>query len=139
MPAGYCLRRPYRLRLSTVIRTFRLLLLFGAFTGLFGQAVAVAAAPQAASPMSASPATAGMSDDCMKMMAKPQPDPAKKPCKGMTLACIAAMGCAAPMILREDVSVIASRDGGVDLPYWHVAMVLRGSELSPEPEPPTLG
>jgi len=36
-------------------------------------------------------AASGMSEDCMKMMAQQQ-QPVQKPCKGMTLACIAAMG-----------------------------------------------
>lgn len=118
----------------------RLLLLFGALTGLFGQAIAFASVQQASSRTAASRtmAMAAMSEDCMKMMAQQQPDPARKPCKGVTLACIAAMGCAMPMILREDDTAAASRKGGDDLGYWPAAMILRGSDLPPEPEPPTL-
>src|SRR3546814_6203045 len=69
-----------------------LFLLLGALIGLLGQEAAFASGPPAVSaPMAVSSmADSGMSEDCMKMMAQ-QPQPAQKPCKGMTLACIAAM------------------------------------------------
>src|SRR3546814_6636626 len=78
--------------------------------GLFGQAVAYASVPSAVSaPMAMSGMTdSGMSEDCMKMMAQQQ-QPAQKPCKGMTLACIAAMGCVVPMAVRNDAPALAAR------------------------------
>src|SRR3546814_2619291 len=85
-------------------------LLLGALIGLFGQAVAYASVPSAVSaPMAMSGMTdSGMSEDCMKMMAQQQ-QPAQKPCKGMTLACIAAMGCVVPMAVRNDAPALAAR------------------------------
>ncbi|MFX7930421.1 hypothetical protein ABTK36_19895, partial [Acinetobacter baumannii] len=53
-------------------------------------------------------ADSGMSEDCMKMMAQQQ-QPTQKPCKGMTLACIAAMGCVVPMAVRNDAPALAAR------------------------------
>ena len=129
---------PVSPKLPDVIRALRLLLLFGALTGLFGQAIAFASVPQAAPRMSGarSMAMAGMSEDCMKMMERQRPG--KKPCKGMTLACIAAMGCAVPMLPRDDDTAIASRRADAVPAFWPAAAVLYGSELPPEPEPPTL-
>jgi hypothetical protein len=78
----------------------------------------------------------GMSEDCMKMMAQQQSQ--QKPCKGMTLACIAAMGCVVPMVVRNDAPALASREAGPALVFWPTTTVLLGSDLTPEPEPPTL-
>jgi hypothetical protein len=81
-------------------------------------------------------ADSGMSEDCMKMMAEQQPQ--QKPCKGMTLACIAAMGCVVPMVVRNDSPALVRREAGPTLAFWPTTTVLRGSDLTPEPEPPTL-
>ena len=118
---------------------FRLFLLLGALIGLLGQEAAFASGPPAVSaPMTMSAMVAsGMSEDCMKMMAQQQ-QPAQKPCKGMTLACIAAMGCVVPMALRNDAPTLAVREAGPTLAFWSTTPVLHGSELAPEPEPPTL-
>jgi hypothetical protein len=107
--------------------------------GLFGQAVAYAsvAPPVSASKAMAGMTASGMSEDCMKMMAQQQ-QPAQKPCKGMTLACIAAMGCVVPMAVRNDAPALAVREAGPTLAFWTTTTVLRGSDLTPEPEPPTL-
>lgn len=78
-----------------------------------------------------------MSEDCMKMMAQQQ-QPQQKPCKGMTLACIAAMGCVVPMVVRDDSLALVSREADSSLAFWPTTTVLRGSDLTPEPEPPTL-
>jgi hypothetical protein len=111
----------------------------GALIGLFGQAVAYASVPTATpSPMTMSGmAMSGMSEDCMKMMAQQQ-QPEQKPCKGMTLACIAAMGCVVPMAVRNDAPALAVRPADPSLAFWTTTTVLRGSDLAPEPEPPTL-
>jgi hypothetical protein len=79
----------------------------------------------------------GMSEDCMKMMAQQQ-QPGQKPCKGMTLACIAAMGCVVPMAVRDDAPMLSAREAGATLAFWPTTTVLHGSDLTPEPEPPTL-
>lgn len=121
-----------------VKRALHLFLLLGALTGLFGQALAYASVQTAVSaPMAMSGmADSGMSEDCMKMMAQQQPQ--QKPCKGMTLACIAAMGCVVPMVVRNDSPALASREAAPSLAFWPTTTVLRGSDLTPEPEPPTL-
>src|SRR3546814_12170503 len=118
-----------------------LFLLLGALIGLLGQEAAFASGPPAVSaPMAVSSmADSGMSEDCMKMMAQ-QPQPAQKPCKGMTLACIAAMGCVIPMAVRNDAPGLAAREAGPTLAFWPTSTVLRGSDIHPEPEPtPLLG
>lgn len=122
-----------------VKRALRLFLLLGALIGLFGQAVAYASVqPAVSAPMTMSKmADSGMSEDCMKMMAQQQ-QPAQKPCKGMTLACIAAMGCVVPMAVRNDALALAARAADPTLDFWPTTTVLRGNELTPEPEPPTL-
>jgi hypothetical protein len=122
-----------------VKRALHLLLLLGALIGLLGQETAFASGPPAVSATIAMAAMtdSGMSEDCMKMMAQQQ-QPAQKPCKGMTLACIAAMGCVIPMAVRNDAPVLGAREAGPTLAFWTTTTVLRGSDLTPEPEPPTL-
>ena len=117
----------------------RLFLLLGALIGLLGQEAAFASAPPAmpAQMTMFGMADSGMSEDCMKMMAQQQ-QPAQKPCKGMTLACIAAMGCVVPMAVRNDSLTLAVPAASATLAFWTTTTVLRGSELTPEPEPPTL-
>ena len=124
---------------AAVKNALHLFLLLGALIGLFGQAVAYASVQSAVSaPMVMSTmADTGMPEDCMKMMAQQQ-QPAQKPCKGMTLACIAAMGCVVPMAVRDDAPTLAARAADLSLAFWPTTTVLRGSELTPEPEPPTL-
>lgn len=119
-------------------RALHLLLLLGALIGLFGQAVAYASVqPAASAPMTMSGmADSGMSEDCMKMMEQQQPQ--QKPCKGMTLACIAAMGCVVPMVVSNHSPSLAGREAAPSLAFWPTTTVLRGSDLTPEPEPPTL-
>jgi hypothetical protein len=128
-----------------VKRALHLFLLLGALIGLFGQGIAYASLPSSApAPMKMSAPTtmsgmadSGMSEDCMKMMAG-QKQPGQTPCKGMTLACIAAMGCVVPMAVRNDAPAIAAREAGLAMAFWPTTTVLRGSDLTPEPEPPTL-
>lgn len=120
--------------IGTVKRALHLFLLLGALIGLFGQAAAYASSP---SVMSAPMAMSGMSADCMKMMAQKQ-QPAQKPCKGMTLDCIAAMGCVVPIVLGDAPAMPAPLAPIKVAAFWPSATVLRGSELTPEPEPPTL-
>ena len=120
-------------------RAIHLFLLLGALIGMFGQAVAYASVPPAMPVQMTMSGTAdsGMSEDCMKMMAQQQ-QPEQKPCKGMTLDCIAAMGCVVPMAIRSDAPALGSRPADPSLAFWPTTTVLRGSDLAPEPEPPTL-
>ncbi|WP_242443611.1 hypothetical protein [Sphingobium sp. LB126] len=73
----------------------------------------------------------------MKKMAQQQ-QPAQKPCKGMTLECIAAMGCVVPLAVRNDAPLLEARKASPALPFWATITVLHGGDLTPEPEPPTL-
>src|SRR3546814_18273854 len=68
-----------------VRRWLSLMLLFGAMVGLLAQEVAFASAPA----MSSAAVTASqMSDECAEMM-KAATSQGDKPCKGLTLDCIA--------------------------------------------------
>ncbi|MEO6092820.1 MAG: hypothetical protein ABIT04_09575 [Novosphingobium sp.] len=120
-------------------RVLRLFLILGALIGLFSQAVAYASVvPAVSAPMTMSGMSdSRMSENCGKMMAKPQ-QPAPKPCQGMTLACIAAMGCVVPMVVHNDATALAARAADPSLAFWPTTTVLLGSDLAPEPEPPTL-
>lgn len=115
-------------------RVLQLLLLLGAMIGLVGQAAAYSSVSIAvAAPM----AVAGMNADCMQTMAQDQ-QPADKPCKGLTLDCIAAMGCIVPMVLRDAPTVPSSSVLHQTMQFWTTTTSLHGSNLKPEPEPPTI-
>jgi hypothetical protein len=117
-----------------VRRLLPLLLFLGALIGLLGQGVALATVPPvAAAPMAA----AGMSEDCMKMMAQQQQQqPADAPCKGLTFACIAAMGCAAPAVLLDAAPLTIAPQRFAIQTFWPTVRLLAGSDLAPEPPPP---
>lgn len=116
-------------------RALQLLLLFGAVLGLFGQQAAYAAGARAAA---APAAVSQMSVDCMEMMQKQQPEPAQKPCKGVTLDCIAAMGCVVPIVFKESAAAIALPQPVSALDFWPSTVVLIGNNLPPEQHPPTI-
>jgi hypothetical protein len=102
--------------------------------GLFGQAAAYASIAPA---KPASMAMAGMSDDCMRMMAQ-QPKPERKPCTGMTLDCIAAMGCTVPVTLAEPFVLPAVVPIVHTMPTIAATQSLATRVVAPEPEPPSL-
>lgn len=74
----------------------------------------------------------------MEMMQKQQPEPAQKPCKGLTLDCIAAMGCVVPLVLEEPSAPLTAPPLVSALVFWLTQPVLAGSELPPEQHPPTI-
>lgn len=115
-------------------RILPLFLLLGALLGLMGQATAYASIPAS---VSAPMAMSGMSADCMKAMAQEQ-QPSGKPCKGLTLDCIASMGCVVPMVLRDAPAVPTSPVAHEAMAFWTTTSTLHGSDLTPEPEPPTI-
>ncbi|MCX8475863.1 MAG: hypothetical protein MT490_08720 [Sphingomonas sp.] len=116
-------------------RALHLLLLLGALIGLLGVQSAYASGPR----MPTAPvAVSGMDADCMEMMEKERPRPVQGPCKGMTLDCIAAMGCIVPVLAISGDSADAVRRVAATPLYWTVAPVLTGTDLSPEQHPPTL-
>src|SRR3546814_3589086 len=75
---------------------------------LFGAELAYARSVPATAPAK----TMAMDADCMAMMAMQQPAPKEKPCKGLTLDCIAAMGCVVPLMA-------ADLTGGIAAPHIH--------------------
>lgn len=116
-------------------RVLHLLLLVGALTGLFAQHAAYAAGSHmVTSPMAASQ----MGEDCMEMMREQRPDPAKQPCKGLTLDCIAAMGCVVPVILGEPAALRVAPHAHGPPPFPVAVAVLAGKDLPPEQHPPSI-
>ncbi|ARS26961.1 hypothetical protein [Sphingomonas sp. KC8] len=120
-------------------RTLHLLLVLGALLGLFGQAAAYASGPRAlAAPVAASTTDMSMMDaECMEMMQK-APQPAEKPCKGLTLDCIAAMGCVVPIVLRDPGAPAVAPEILPTRAYWPALAVLIGHDPAPEVHPPNL-
>jgi len=101
--------------------------------GLFGQQAAYARSVRSiVTATSASQMDAG----CMAMMEKPS-QPAQQPCKGLTLDCIAAMGCVLPIALREPAASVATPRIFPMEAYWPSTSILAGGDIAPEPEPPT--
>ena len=112
-----------------------LMLLVGALIGLFSEQGAYAAGTHTImSPMTASQ----MSEDCMEMMQEHQPAPAQQPCKGLTLDCIAAMGCVVPIMLGNAAASTEAPHRNAPPPFWVAVTILAGSDLPPEQHPPTL-
>ena len=69
----------------------------------------------------------------MKMMKQDE-----KPCKGLTLDCIAAMGCVVSMTLSSDLPVPERAAIFLESPAAAIARCLAGRTLAPEPEPPSI-
>lgn len=110
---------------------FPLLLLLGALFGLFGQGMALAAAPAAQASQAISVAA---ESDCMKAMQK---DPSGEPCKGITLDCIAAMGCVVPFTQPNEQPSLSAPLLPTSIEVASLVTPLSGRDPSPEPEPPT--
>lgn len=113
------------------------MLLFGALLGLFAQEAAFASSPavQQHEMIAAAP---GMSAECAEMMGLTRPEKSEAPCKGLTLDCIAKMGCAlplaAPTFAAPIVAVLVQRA----LVGEQLATPLVGHNLGPEPDPPLI-
>lgn len=119
-------------------RWFPLLMLLGALLGLIGQGSAfarvmpVGAAPQAVTALA-------MSADCAEMMGltKPQLQPDKQPCEGMTPDCVAKMGCAVPLALIPPAMIAQPIQLYASTPPQSPVARLVGRNTGPEPDPPT--
>lgn len=116
-------------------RLLRLFLLFGAVIGLLGQEAAFAAGPAIVAETSAV-SQAPMSSDCAEMMKQQAPD--ESPCKGLTLDCIAKMGCSATIALMPP----AAQPIQLALPTALVVpipvAVMASLTLLPDKQPPKL-
>lgn len=100
--------------------------------GLFLQTAAYAAGPQTAVTTVQSKE---MDASCMEMM-KQQPD--KKPCHGLTLKCIATMGCITTVGLPGVGAPVLVRQFAEPQIFWATFKVLIGSVSVPEQHPPSL-
>lgn len=80
---------------------------------------------------------AGMSAECAEMMglAKSKSD---APCKGMTLDCIAKMGCALPLAVPAPAAPMIAAHVQSAIVDELPATRLVGRNLGPEPDPPLL-
>ena len=119
---------------SIVKRLLSLLLILGALMGLMAQEVAFASAPA----MQNTVATASqMSDECAEMMGvdTSQPD---QPCKGMTLDCIAKMGCAISLAVVTPAAPLAVAGHRRELVDPLAVQRLVGRSVGPEPDPPLI-
>ncbi|PJG45269.1 hypothetical protein CAF53_24740 [Sphingobium sp. LB126] len=115
-------------------RLLALLLVIGALSGLFGAQMAAAhSVPQAAD----APLAKGMDADCMAMMAKQRPAPREKPCKGLTLDCIAAMGCVIPLVATDLAGSVETPRLSDAPSFWTTHSILTGKSFAPDPDPPT--
>jgi hypothetical protein len=127
-------------------RLLALMLLLGALTGLFGAQTAYALGSSRTMPAmaeksaaTANHAMAGMDWAGMEMSAMPKApahDPAQ-PCKGITLACIAAMGCLVPLVTPPDPPMLARHIASSSRLFAPAVAPLIGRSVGPEPEPPS--
>ncbi|WP_454885858.1 hypothetical protein [Sphingomonas oryzagri] len=130
--------------MSVVRRIVPLLLLLGAMVGLFGQQAAYALGPAFVKPIMAgqqsSSSMAGMTGmDCDQMMVEagqPAHHDGGKPCKDMSLACIAAMGCTIPIVLGGAPAPILGKPLLAPVTFWSTTPRFVGRSYGPEPEPP---
>lgn len=116
---------------------FSLALLIGALLGLLVQEAAFAhVMPVEKAEQTAT--VAQMNADCAEMMglAKPQPQPEKQPCQGMTPECIAKMGCAVPLALIPPLAFDLVPQFRAAAPLQTPVAPLVGRDTGPEPEPP---
>ena len=117
-------------------RWLSLFLLIGALAGLFGQETAYAAA-SAAPMLDRSDTEMPMSADCAEMMGVEQQD-RDVPCSGMSLDCVAKMGCAAPAALIPAVSSDAGDMLALPAPTVALVAPMAGRSQSPELHPPAI-
>lgn len=116
-------------------RWLTFLLLVGALLGLLAQETAFASAP--ALPSAETAFAAAMSDECAEMMGIKKSQKSA-PCKGLTLDCIAKMGCAIPLAVVTPAAPPAVGDYQRELADPLAVQRLVGRSFGPEPEPPLL-
>ena len=115
-------------------RWLTFLLLVGALLGLLAQETAFASAP--ALPSAETAFAAAMSDECAEMMGIKKSQKSA-PCKGLTLDCIAAMGCVVPLVAADLATGLTSPHIYGALGFWPTISVLTGKSFAPDPDPPT--
>jgi hypothetical protein len=116
-------------------RILCLLMMTGALLGLFAQSAAVAVGPAYVATQHAASIAPMSGMDCSKMA--PTQHEHTNACKGLTLACIADMGCGIPMTLEEPPAPAATL-GVMPMPAtWHMIPGFAGRGVSPELHPPS--
>ena len=110
----------------------RLLIVVLALFGLVGQTAVYAMAPVAA-PKVASVEVGAPSMDCAGMT---MPDGETMPCEGITLDCIADMGCIAPPALASSAELSSHPVTYEPATYEALRANLAGLTVSPEIFPP---
>ena len=112
-------------------------LLVGALCGLFGLQSAYALGPLASPTAMAVGHATPLTTDCADMVAQ-QPEQKQAPCKGLTLDCVAQMGCVVPMTI-ESAAPVGDRTRTPSEPeFWPSVTVLAGNIVSPEQHPPSI-
>ena len=105
--------------------------------GLLAQEAAFASAP--AMPMSSDTIVSApaMSDECAEMMGIDKSQE-KKSCTGLTLDCIAKMGCALPPVVVSPAIPFAAAAPLPDVLGARPTQRLDGLAVGPEPDPPLI-
>ena len=116
-------------------RWLTFLLLVGALLGLLAQETAFASAP--ALPSAETAFAAAMSDECAEMMGIKKSQKSA-PCKGLTLDCIAKMGCALPPAVLSPPTPTAAATHMPGLLDPLPIQRLNGRTFGPEPDPPLI-
>lgn len=116
---------------------FAFLLLLGAFCGLLGLQAAYALGPAASPTVMAASHSTPPGTDCADMATQDQ-GKTSAPCKGLTLDCVAQMGCVVPMTIAGAVHVLDDPLLRAKPDFWPVVPVLAGGTIVPEPHPPSI-
>ncbi len=116
-------------------RWLSLLLLFGAMLGLLAQEAAFASAPAMPIASETTISAPAMSAECAEMMGIDTSQD-KAPCKGLTLDCIAKMGCALPLATATPSAMPAASDYPAAPTDQLPITRLYGRNYGPEPDPP---
>jgi hypothetical protein len=119
---------------GTVSRLLRLFLVFGAIIGLLGLEAAFAIGPSF--PTALLSTASAMSPDCAEMMKQQAPE--KAPCKGLTLDCIAKMGCGISIAFGPSFAEPLEPVAHTVLLGSIPAAVMTSRTLLPDKQPPKL-
>jgi hypothetical protein len=116
-------------------RIFCFLMMTGALLGLFAQSAAVAVGPAYVATHSATGIATTTAMDCSKMAPSQHED--TNTCKGLTLACIAHMGCGIPITLGDPPAQLVAPAITPMPATWHMIPDRAGRGVPPELRPPS--
>lgn len=115
-------------------QALKFVLVIGVLLGLLAQTAVVTASPVDGM-VAATGAPMTMSADCLKMMKSK--DGKARPCEGMTLACIAGMGCPITFTLSSGPRPVGTPILTYQPGLWQIVSRLEGRSVQPEPHPPS--